>query len=476
MARVITPRHEDYAQWYVDVVLNAELADYAPVKGCMVIRPNGFGIWEKIQSALDAMFKETGHSNAYFPLLIPESFMRKEAEHVEGFSPECAVVTIGGGKPLEEPLYVRPTSETIIWSMYRKWIRSYRDLPLLLNQWANVVRWEMRTRLFLRTTEFLWQEGHTAHATHEEAQQEALLMLDVYRRFAEEYMAMPVHVGRKTDAEKFPGALVTYCIEALMQDGRSLQAGTSHDLGQNFARAFDVTYLSPQGTQEYVWATSWGVSTRLVGGLVMTHGDDDGLVIPPRLAPQLAVVVPIYKTDEERTRVLEACHALAGRLPRSWRTVVDTRDTATPGRKFTEWELKGIPVRIELGPRDLASHQVTLVRRDTKARSTCSVERVVEAIEDLASSMQRDLFRRAVEFRERHTHRVDTWEEFEEIFREEPGYVWAHWCGDPAVEAEIKELTKATIRLIPLHPEPEEGRCVRSGRPSPHRVLFAKAY
>ncbi len=476
MARVITPRHEDYAQWYVDVVLNAELADYAPVKGCMVIRPNGYGIWEKMQAALDALFKETGHRNAYFPLLIPESFMRKEAEHVEGFSPECAVVTIGGGKTLEEPLYIRPTSETIIWSMYRKWIRSYRDLPLLLNQWANVVRWEMRTRLFLRTTEFLWQEGHTAHATHEEAEREALTMLEVYRRFAEEYMAMPVHVGRKTDAEKFPGALVTYCIEALMQDGRSLQAGTSHDLGQNFARAFDVTYLSEQGVQEYVWATSWGVSTRLIGGLVMTHSDDDGLVIPPRLAPQLAVIVPIYKTPEERSAVLEASHRLGRDLPAAWRTVVDDRDTAKPGRKFTEWELRGIPIRLEIGPRDVARGEVTLVRRDTKERAIVPLEGIVQRIEGTAEEMQRDLFARALRFRDEHTYRIDTWEDFEEVFRERCGFVWAHWSGDPAVEAEIKERTKATIRLIPLEAEEEDGRCVLSGAPSRRRVLFAKAY
>jgi prolyl-tRNA synthetase len=476
VARVITPRSEDYAQWYVDVVLNAQLADYAPVKGCMVIRPNGYGIWEKMQAGLDGLFKETGHSNAYFPMLIPESFMRKEAEHVEGFSPECAVVTIGGGKPLEEPLYIRPTSETIIWSMYRKWIQSYRDLPLLLNQWANVVRWEMRTRLFLRTTEFLWQEGHTAHATHDESEGEALLMLDVYRRFAEEYMAMPVHVGRKTNAEKFPGALVTYCIEALMQDGKSLQAGTSHDLGQNFARAFDVTYLSEQGTQEYVWATSWGVSTRLVGGLVMTHSDDDGLVIPPRLAPQLAVIVPIYRSDDERSAVLEAAHGLARQLPSAWRTAVDDRDTAKPGRKFTEWELRGVPIRIELGPRDLEQRQVTLVRRDNRVKTAVPMGAAAEMIETTAFAMQRDLLARATAFRDRSTHHLDSWTEFEEVFREGSAFVWAHWSGDPAVEAEIKERTKATIRLIPLGGEIEEGRCILSGGPSKQRVLFAKAY
>ena len=476
MARVITPRSEDYAQWYVDVVLNAELADYAPVKGCMVIRPNGYGIWEKMQAGLDGLFKETGHSNAYFPMLIPESFMRKEAEHVEGFSPECAVVTIGGGKTLEEPLYIRPTSETIIWSMYRKWIQSYRDLPLLLNQWANVVRWEMRTRLFLRTTEFLWQEGHTAHATHGESEREALTMLDVYRRFAEDFMAMPVHVGRKTDAEKFPGALVTYCIEALMQDGKSLQAGTSHDLGQNFAKAFDVTYLSEKGTQEYVWATSWGVSTRLVGGLVMTHSDDDGLIIPPRLAPQLTVIVPIYKSDTERGAVLEACHGLARQLPAAWRTVVDDRDTAKPGRKFTEWELRGVPIRIELGPRDLEQRQVTLVRRDNRVKLAVPMGAVAEQVEQTAASMQREMLDRAKAFRERLTYRVDSWEEFEAVFREGSGFVWAHWSGDPAVEAEIKERTKATIRLVPLDGEKEEGHCILSGRPSSQRVLFSKAY
>lgn len=476
MARVITPRKEDYAQWYVDVVLNAELADYAPVKGCMVIRPNGYGIWENMQRALDQMFKDTGHSNAYFPLLIPESFMKREAEHIEGFSPECAVVTIGGGKKLEEPLYLRPTSETIIWSMYRKWIQSYRDLPLLLNQWANVVRWEMRTRLFLRTTEFLWQEGHTAHATHKEAEQEALLILDVYRRFAEEYMAMPVLVGRKTEKEKFPGALITYCIEALMQDGKSLQAGTSHDLGQNFAKAFDVTYLSKEGTQELVWATSWGVSTRLVGGLVMTHGDDGGLVIPPRLAPQLVVVVPIYRTEEQKQGVLEAARRLADGFPRSWRCVVDDRDTAKPGRKFTEWELKGVPIRVELGPRDLENGEVVLARRDIREKMQVPMDRAAEEIELLAERIQKNLFESAKKFRDEHTHVAHTWGEFEELFKTGSGFVWAHWCGDSTTEEEIKEKTKATIRLIPLEGEEEPGNCILSGRPSTRRVLFAKAY
>lgn len=476
MARVITPRSEDYAQWYVDVVLNAELADYSPVKGCMVIRPNGYGIWENMQQALDRMFKETGHENAYFPLLIPESFMKKEAEHVEGFAPECAVVTIGGGKKLEEPLYIRPTSETIIWSMYRKWIQSYRDLPLLYNQWANVLRWEMRTRLFLRTTEFLWQEGHTAHATHAEAEQEALTILEVYKRFAEDYMAMPVLTGKKTDKEKFPGALITYCIEALMQDGKSLQSGTSHDLGQNFAKAFDVTFLNREKQEEYVWATSWGVSTRLVGGLVMTHSDDDGLVIPPRLAPRLVVIVPIYRSDEERTKVLETAAAIQRELPSEWRAVVDDRDTAKPGRKFTEWEIRGVPIRIEIGPKDLEKQQVTLARRDTKAREPVPLDRIRASVEALAEEIQKSLFKKALRFREEHTHSVDSWDDFVEIFDQGSAFVWAHWSGDRAVEDEIQEKTKATIRLIPLDGADEPGKCVLSGKPSPRRVLFSKAY
>jgi len=476
MARVITPREKDYAQWYVDVVLNAELADYSPVKGCMVIRPNGYGIWEKMQRGLDDMFKETGHSNAYFPMLIPESFMQKEAEHVEGFSPECAVVTIGGGKKLEEPLYLRPTSETIIWSMYRKWIQSYRDLPLLYNQWANVIRWEMRTRLFLRTTEFLWQEGHTAHATHDEGIKETLLILDVYRRFAEEFMAMPVLTGRKTEREKFPGALTTYCIEAMMQDSRALQSGTSHDLGQNFAKAFDVTYLSDEGKQEYVWATSWGVSTRLVGGLIMTHSDDNGLVIPPRLAPQLVVIVPIYRSDEERSRVIEAAYSLAKSFPSEWRTKVDDRDSAKPGRKFTEWELKGVPIRVEIGPRDLDNEQVLLARRDIRDKVAAPMGRVAQEIEALAEKIQSDLFNRAKSFREENTQTVDSWDEFQEVFSAGSKFVWAHWCEDSDVEAEIQEKTKATIRLIPQDSEDEPGKCILTGRPSPRRVLFAKAY
>ncbi len=476
MARQITPRSKDYAQWYVDVVLNAEMADYAPVKGCMVIRPNGYGIWEKMQAGLDGMFKDTGHTNAYFPLLIPESFMKREAEHVEGFSPECAVVTSGGGKKLEEPLYIRPTSETIIWSMYKKWIRSYRDLPLLYNQWANVVRWEMRTRLFLRTTEFLWQEGHTAHATHEEAEREALTILDIYRKFAEEYMAMPVLLGRKTEMEKFPGALITYCIEAMMQDCKSLQAGTSHDLGQNFAKAFDVKYLSKERKEEYVWATSWGVSTRLVGALVMTHSDDDGLVIPPRLAHQLVVIIPIYRSDEERSLVLSAAEKILKQLPKEWRAVVDDRDTAKPGRKFAEWELKGVPIRIELGPRDIENEQVVLARRDTRVRKSVPTDRIVEEVRALSIEMQRDLFDKAKGFRDDHTHVVDEWKEFEEIFRAGSGFVWAHWSGGQDVEQEIKKKTKASIRLMPLDGDAEEGKCILTGQPSKQRVLFSKAY
>ncbi|MDZ7373195.1 MAG: proline--tRNA ligase [candidate division KSB1 bacterium] len=472
----ITKRSEDYSRWYTDVIMQAELADYAPVKGCMVIRPNGYAIWEKIQSVLDRMFKETGHRNAYFPLFIPESFMRKEAEHVEGFAPECAVVTHGGGKKLEEPLYVRPTSETIIWAMYKDWIQSYRDLPLLINQWCNVVRWEMRTRLFLRTTEFLWQEGHTAHATEQEAEEEARKILEIYRTFAEEYMAMPVIPGQKTEKEKFAGALRTYTIEAMMQDRRALQAGTSHNLGQNFARAFDVKYQDEKGELQYVWATSWGVSTRLIGALIMTHSDDQGLVLPPRLATLEVVVVPIWKGEEEMAQLKELAH----RLTESWKGklsfFVDDREGYRPGWKFNEWESKGVPVRVELGPRDAQRGEATLVRRDTGAKLTVPQDRLLDEIKKLLEEIQQSLFRRALEFRQKYTFVVDDYDEFKEKIEDPGGFFMIHWCGDRACEDRLQEETKATIRCIPFDRVEEQGRCLLCGGPSSGRVVAAKAY
>jgi len=476
LAEGITKRDEDYARWYTDVVLRAELADYAPVKGCMVIRPHGFAIWERMREALDGMFKQTGHVNAYFPLFIPESFLKKEAEHVEGFAPQCAVVTHGGGSQLEEPLYVRPTSETIIWSMYRRWIQSYRDLPILINQWANVVRWEMRTRLFLRTTEFLWQEGHTAHATAEEARAEALQMLEIYRRFAEEWMAMPVITGEKTEREKFAGAETTHCIEAMMQDGRALQAGTSHFLGQNFARAFDVQFQNERGELEYVYATSWGVSTRLVGALVMTHSDDNGLVLPPKLAPIQVVFVPIWRKDDQRAQVMEMIDGLTARLDKDVAVKIDDRDNVSPGWKFNDWELRGVPIRVEVGPRDVAKQQAVLVRRDTGEKSFCPAAEIPARIAEMLHAIQSDLFRRALNFREENTRRLDTWDDFRDFVTSEKGFVLAHWCGDGACEERIQAETKATIRCIPYDAEPEDGKCILCGQPSPRRVVMAKGY
>jgi len=472
----ITPRAEDYSRWYTDVIAAAELADYSPVKGCMVIRPTGFAIWEKMQQALDGMFKETGHVNAYFPLFIPESFMHKEAEHVEGFAPECAVVTHGGGKKLEEPLFVRPTSETIIWSMYQKWIQSYRDLPILINQWCNVVRWEMRTRLFLRTTEFLWQEGHTAHATFDDAEKETRQMLEVYRTFAEQYMAAPVIAGKKTESEKFAGALHTYCIEAMMQDGKALQAGTSHNLGQNFAKAFDVQYLNEAGTLDYVWATSWGVSTRLVGALIMTHSDDKGLVIPPKLAPLEVVLVPIWKGDDEQKAVLERAEKLTADWKGKFSFKLDARDQYRPGWKFNEWEKRGVPLRIEMGPKDLQNDAAVLVRRDTGEKRVVKQADLVSEIRVTLDRMQSDLFNRAKAFREQNTRPIDSYEEFKKQIDEPGGFFLAHWDGDAATEARLQEETKATIRCIPLDAKPEAGMCMITGRPSERRVLIAKAY
>ena len=475
MAERITPRSEDYSRWYTDVIIQGKLADYSPVKGCMVIRPNGYAIWEQIQRVLDGMFKATGHVNAYFPMFIPESFMKKEAEHVEGFAPECAVVTHGGGEKLEEPLYVRPTSETIIWSMYKKWIMSYRDLPILINQWANVVRWEMRTRLFLRTTEFLWQEGHTAHATYEEAEKEAMLILDLYRKFAEEYMAMPVITGRKTESEKFAGAVHTYSIEAMMQDGKALQAGTSHNLGQNFARAFDVKFQDRDGELKYVYATSWGVSTRLIGALIMVHGDDNGIIIPPRLASTQVVIIPIWK-ESNKQEVFAFTEKIYQTIRQHYSVKLDDREQYKPGYKYAEWELQGVPLRIEIGPRDVQNDQVMLVRRDTREKIPAKTGEVVEKIQEVLDQIQKDLFQRALKFRQEHTYRIDDYREFQQILEEQGGFIEAHWCGSAECEEKVKEDTKATIRNIPFDREAEQGKCIVCGKPSEGRVIFARAY
>jgi prolyl-tRNA synthetase len=477
MAEKLTKQSVDYPRWYQEVVLQAGLADYTPVKGCMVIKPYGYALWENMQRELDRMFKETGHVNAYFPLLIPESFMKKEAEHVEGFSPELAVVTHAGGKELEEPYVVRPTSETIIWDTYRKWIQSYRDLPLLVNQWANVMRWEMRTRLFLRTTEFLWQEGHTAHATAEEAQEETLRMLEVYRSFAEDFMAVPVIKGLKTDREKFAGAVRTYCIEALMGDRKALQAGTSHNLGQNFAKAFDVTFLDDQGEREHVWATSWGVSTRLIGAIVMAHGDDDGLVLPPRLAPYQMVIVPIYRSDEEMQATVGAARKLEQELQVAGvRIHVDDRDQLRPGWKYAEWELKGVPLRVELGPKDVANESARLVFRVDREKRDVPLASLAQQAAGVLDEAQQRIFDRALAFRKENTLRVDDWEEFQTKLNEPGGFLYAHWDGTDETEEAIQNATKATIRCIPLDDDLEDGVCVYSGKPSRRRVLFAKAY
>ncbi|HEX9640264.1 MAG TPA: proline--tRNA ligase [Candidatus Krumholzibacteria bacterium] len=477
MAEKLTKQSKDYPRWYQEVVQRGDLADYAPVKGCMIIKPYGYALWENMQAVLDKMFKDTGHVNAYFPLHIPESFISKEKEHVEGFSPELAVVTHAGGKKLEENYVIRPTSETIIWDTYRKWIQSYRDLPLLINQWANVVRWEMRTRLFLRTTEFLWQEGHTAHATAEEAQMETLRMLDIYRSFAEEYMAVPVLKGLKTEREKFAGAVSTYCIEALMGDGKALQAGTSHNLGQNFAKAFDVTYLSDSGQREFVWATSWGVSTRLVGAIVMAHGDDAGLILPPKLAPIQVVIVPIYRSDDEREKTVGAGDKLAGQLRAAGvRCHIDDRDHLRPGWKFAEWELKGVPIRLEIGPRDVASGEVCMAARHESGKSQHSAESFAANAAELMEIVQKAIYDRALEFRERNTHRPDSWEDFVDCIENKGGFVMAHWDGTDEAEVAIQGKTKATIRCIPLEPDDESGSCILTGNPSRRRVVFARSY
>lgn len=488
MAKEITPRHEDYSQWYNDIVRKAGLADHSAVRGCMVIKPHGFAIWEAMQRQLDQMFKDTGHVNAYFPLFIPKSFLSREAQHVEGFAKECAVVTHhrlmnatdGSGvvvdpeSKLEEELIVRPTSETIIWNTYKDWIQSYRDLPLLINQWANVVRWEMRTRLFLRTAEFLWQEGHTAHASAEEAVEETRMILDIYAAFAEEWMAMPVIKGVKTANERFAGAEDTYTIEALMQDGKALQSGTSHFLGQNFAKAFDVTFLNKENKQEYVWASSWGVSTRLMGGLIMTHSDDDGLVIPPRLAPVQVVIVPIPKPAPE---INDAAQSLMKALKsKGIRVSYDNDETKRPGFKFAEHEMKGVPIRVAIGLRDLEQGQMEIARRDTKVKVNIPTDMVPAHIEQLLSEIQSNLLQRARDYRDAMTSQADSIEQFEEILDTKGGFVYAHWDGTTETEVAIKERTKATIRCIPLNNPPEEGACVLTGKPSKQRVLFARAY
>ena len=490
MAKELTSRQENYSQWYNDLVTKADLAENSAVRGCMVIKPYGYAIWEFMRDALDKMFKDTGHVNAYFPLFIPKSFFSKEASHVEGFAKECAVVTHyrlknnpnGSGvvvdpeARLEEELIVRPTSETIIWDTYRNWIKSYRDLPILVNQWANVVRWEMRTRLFLRTAEFLWQEGHTAHATREEAMAEARKMLDVYAEFAEKYMALPVIKGIKSANERFAGAEETFCIEAMMQDGKALQAGTSHFLAQNFAKAFDVKFLNKENKLEYVWATSWGVSTRLMGALIMSHSDDNGLVLPPKIAPIEVVIVPIYKTDEQKESVLNYCADLKKRLEaRRMRVKFDDRDTQKPGFKFAEWELKGVPVRIAAGPRDVENNSVEIARRDTLEKSTTTIDNIEDHITNLLEEIQDNIFKKALDFRESRTVKVDTWEEFKEQI-ENNMFVYAHWDGTPETEQKIKDETKATIRCIPLDDDFEDGKCIYSGQPSTRRVIFARAY
>jgi len=493
MSKGLPKRSEDYSLWYNELVKKADLAENSAVRGCMVIKPYGFSIWEKMQAELDRMFKETGHTNAYFPLFIPKSYLSKEASHVEGFAKECAVVThyrlknsddgseviVDPEAKLEEELIVRPTSETVIWSTYKNWIQSYRDLPLLVNQWANVVRWEMRTRLFLRTAEFLWQEGHTAHATAEEAMDETVQMMNVYAEFAEKFMALPVVKGIKTESERFAGANETYCIEAMMQDGKALQAGTSHFLGQNFAKAFDVKFATKEGGLDHVWGTSWGVSTRLMGALIMAHSDDNGLVLPPKLAPFQVVIVPIYRGEEELALVSKKAKELMNDLRKVGVTVkFDDRDTHKPGWKFAEYELKGVPLRIAIGPRDLKNNTVEIARRDTLTKEQFDLTSmpISQKIEELLETIQTDIYQKAYDFREEKTTRVESWEEFKEVLDNKGGFLSAHWDGTAETEEKIKEQTKATIRCIPIEREEEEGKCVFSGKPSKGRVLFAKAY
>ncbi|RKH09921.1 proline--tRNA ligase [Corallococcus praedator] len=477
MADKLTPREKGFSEWYVDLVQKAKLADYSDVKGCMVIRPNGYALWENIQRTLDAKFKQVGVKNAYFPLLIPESYLKKEAEHVEGFNPQLAVVTHAGGQKLEEPYVIRPTSETIINRSFAKWVQSYRDLPLLINQWANVMRWEMRTRLFLRTTEFLWQEGHTCHETEDDAEKMTLQMLEVYREFAEDYMAMPVLTGRKTESERFAGALRTYSIEAMMQDKKALQAGTSHNLGQNFAKAFETKFQGRDGREHFVWQTSWGVSTRLIGGLILTHSDDSGLIVPPKLAATHVVIIPIAgkATDAEKTQVLEKAHALGADLRKAGLgVVVDDDDSKGPGFKYNEHELIGTCVRIEIGPKDLAKNSCVMVRRDLKQKEFVPLDEAVAKAQAMLDQMQKDLFQKAKAFRDANTHEVNSLEELKA--RADDGFLLAHWNGDAKVEARIKEETGLTTRCRPFNLKQEPGKCVMTGEPSPGRIVFAKAY
>jgi prolyl-tRNA synthetase len=492
MGKEIPSRAEDYSLWYNELVKKADLAEHSDVRGCMVIKPYGYSIWEKMQQALDKMFKDTGHTNAYFPLFVPKSLFEAEEKNAEGFAKECAIVThyrlktdpnnkgkliVDPDAKLEEELVVRPTSEAIIWSTYKKWIQSYRDLPILVNQWANVVRWEMRTRLFLRTAEFLWQEGHTAHATKDEAVAETVQMLEVYADFAENFLALPVVKGRKSEGEKFPGAVDTYCIEAMMQDGKALQAGTSHFLGQNFAKAFDVKYTGKDGKLEHVWGTSWGVSTRLMGALIMAHSDDDGLVLPPKLAPIHVVIVPIFKTDEEFDKISTKANEIAAALRKQGFAVkYDNRDTHKPGFKFAEWELKGVPVRLAIGPRDLEAGTVEVARRDTKEKQVMKIDAIATDVPKLLDDIQQNIYNRAAKFKTELTTKVETYDEFKKVLDEKGGFVLAHWDGTQETETAIKEDTKATIRCIPLDAQTENGTCIYSGKPSTKRVMFARAY
>jgi prolyl-tRNA synthetase len=492
MSKEITPRSTDYSKWYIDLILKAGLADYSAVKGCMVIKPYGYALWENMRDVLDKMFKDTGHQNAYFPLFVPKSLFEAEEKNAEGFAKECAIVThyrlkndpANPGKlmvdpeaKLEEELVVRPTSEAIIWNTYKGWIQSYRDLPILINQWANVVRWEMRTRLFLRTAEFLWQEGHTAHATKDEAVEETVKMINVYANFAENWMAMPVIQGVKSANERFAGAEDTYTIEALMQDGKALQSGTSHFLGQNFAKAFDVTFVNKENKSELVWATSWGVSTRLIGALVMAHSDDDGLILPPRIAPLQVVIVPIYKGDESKPKIDEKAQSLLTLLQaKGIRVKYDFDDNNRPGWKFAEYEMKGVPVRVAMGLRDIENNVAEIARRDTKEKSSASMEGLDGFIENLLNDIQQNIFNKAKQYRDEHITEVNTWQEFEEILDGKAGFISAHWDGTSETEEKIKNLTKATIRCIPIHNKQEEGRCILTGNPSKERVLFARAY
>ena len=491
MSKFLPKRSEDYSLWYNELVKKADLAENSAVRGCMVIKPYGYSIWEKIQAILDSKFKETGHVNAYFPLFIPKSYLSKEASHVEGFAKECAVVThyrlkndpngkgviVDPDAKLEEELIVRPTSETVIWSTYKNWVQSYRDLPLLVNQWANVVRWEMRTRLFLRTAEFLWQEGHTAHATREEAVRETETMLEVYADFAENFMAMPVLKGIKTASERFAGAEETYCIEALMQDGKALQAGTSHFLGQNFAKAFEVKFSNREGKLEYVWGTSWGVSTRLMGALIMAHSDDDGLVLPPLLAPIQVVIVPIFKNEEQLSSIRSKIDPIVKALRSKGVSVkFDERDTQTPGFKFADYELKGVPVRVAIGPRDLENNTLEIARRDTKEKTSISADSAIDYIIDLLDAIQKNIYQKAIAYRAEHTTEVDSYDAFKKVLDDKGGFVLAHWDGTPETEKRIKEETKATIRCIPLNNKQEAGKCIVTGNPSSQKVVFARAY